>query len=177
MFMKKCPYCKELIKRSAILCKHCNANLGSNENYFKQQKDEGIRFMQNGFAKINSECDAIEEKMELRTGLVFIKYQYSSEDLFSALNRVKTYLEKMSDDLDEWVIVNKANQKVKSLFEKKAEETYQRMESLYAFIEQREPTWWEKVKEIFKWIFGKLLSYISVNMMAGKAVAPSFAAA
>jgi hypothetical protein len=35
-------------------------------------------------------------------------------------------------------------------------------------IENREPTWWENVKTVFRRIFEKLFSFFSFKMIAGK---------
>jgi hypothetical protein len=162
MFIKICPYCKERIKSGAVRCKHCHANLEGNGNASARQDDDGIRYLQNGFAKIDSECAAIEENMKLRTGLVFVKHQYSGDELINAVNQIESFVEKMRADLYGWESVNKLSQQVKSLFEEKAEEVYHRLESLCVLIEQREPTWWEKAKVIARRILEKLFSLFSI---------------
>jgi hypothetical protein len=177
MFLKKCPYCKELIKEEAIRCKHCHANLEENANAPVQKTDEGIRYLQNGFEKINSECETIEEKMKLRTGFVFVKHQYSSDELFYAITKIESFVEKMKDDLNALEAANNSSWQVRFQFNIKAEETYHRLESLHSLIEQREPTWWEKVKVILKRIFAKLLSIFPLEMMTGKVVGNLLAAA
>jgi len=175
MFMKKCPYCKEFIKREAVRCKHCHSNLGGNGNAPDQQKDdEGIKYLQNGFAKIEAECSAIEEKLRLRTGFVFVKHLYSGEELCYALSRVESFLEKMGDELE---AADNVSQQARFLFSKNAEETYQRLGSLHLLIEQREPTWWEKARVILKRIFQKLLSLFPLEKMAGQAMEGLLAAA
>ena len=169
-WMKKCPYCNEWIKSRAIRCKHCRTSLGENRYASAKKKaDDGIQYLQNGFAKINSECQKIEEKMKLKTGFVFIKHQYSGDELYYALGRIESFVEKMSTDLDEWESVGKLNQQVRFLFNQKAEETCHRLESLHYLIEQREATWWEKVSVIFKRIIEMLIPFIPLDMIIGKA--------
>ena len=170
MFLKKCPYCKELIKKESIRCKHCKASLEENANAPVQQTDEGIRYLQNGFEKINAECKTIEEKMKLRTGFVFVKHQYSSDELFYAIGRIESFVEEMKDNLDALEAANNSSRQVKFQFNVKADETYHRLESLHSLIEQREPTWWEKVRVILKRIYAKLLSIFPLEMMTGKVV-------
>ena len=177
MFMKKCPYCKELIKKGAVRCKHCKASLEENGNAAAQQTDEGIQYLKNGFEKINSECNAIEEKMKMQTGFVFVKHLYSGDELCYALSRIETFVEKMGDDLDELEAANNLSQQARFLFSKKAEEVCQRLASLHFLIAQREPTWWEKVKSILKRIVQKLLSIFPLEAMLGKAMEGMFAAA
>jgi hypothetical protein len=171
LFRINCPYCKEKIKRSAVRCKHCQASLGGDGDATVRQNEEdikGIQYLENGFSKIYSECEKIEEKMKLQTGFVFIKHQYSSDELCYAVSRIESFVEKMRDDLDEWESVSKLSGHVRFLFNKKAEEAYGRLESLHYLIEQREPTWWEKVKGIVKRIVEKLLSIFPLDMIAGK---------
>jgi hypothetical protein len=173
----KCPYCKEKIHKGAMLCKHCQTSLEWNQNASTQQTDVGIRHLQNGFAKINSECETIEKKMKLQTGFVFIKHLYSSDELLYALSKIESFVERMRDDLDEWESMSKSSQQIRFLFNQKANETYHRLESLHSLIEQREPTWWEKVKSIFKRIVDKLLSIFPLEMIARKAMGNVLAAA
>ena len=167
-FIKRCPYCKERIKRGAILCKHCRSSLGGNGNASARANDGGLRYLQNGFRKINDECDDIEGRIQLRTGFIFVKHQYSSDDLLEATGRIESFIEKMRDDLEEWETANKMTDQIKSLFNRKAEEVYQRLEHLHSEIERREPTWWEKVRSAFKRIIEKLFSFFSFKLVAGK---------
>ena len=177
MFITKCPYCKELIREGAIRCKHCHANLEGNGDVPTQQSNERIQYLKNGFKKIDSECETIEEKMKLRTGFVFVKHLYSSDELFYAISRIEAFVEEMKDELDELEAETNASQRISFLFSKKAEETYHRLESLHLLIEQREPTWWEKVKGIVKRIIDKLLSIFPLEMIARKAMETVMAAA
>jgi hypothetical protein len=177
MFIQKCPYCKELIKNKAVLCKHCHSNLIGNGNNVFYEKDEGFKYLQNGFAKIHCECDAIEEKIKLLTGFVFIKHQYSSDELCYAIGRIESFVDKMKDDLDDLESEKNSNRQVRFLFNNRAEEVCNRLESLHILIQQREPTWWEKVKSIIKLIIDKLLSLFPLEMMAGKAMGNLFAEA
>jgi len=167
-FFKRCPYCKEKIRKGAVRCKHCHSGIGGNGKNASQTNDDGIQYLQNGFRKINAECDAIKGKIKLRTGFIFVKHQYSSGDLIEATGRIESFVEKMRDDLEEWQAVNKLTDQVKNIFNKKAEEVYHRMEYLHSEIEQREPTWWEKVRGTFKRIIEKLFTFFSFKLIAGK---------
>ena len=166
-FIKRCPYCKERVRKGAVRCKHCHSSIGANVKA-GSQTDDGLRYLQNGFGKINAECDAIEGRIKLRTGFIFVKHRYSSDDLIEAAGRIESFVEKMRDDLEEWQAVNKLTDQFKSLFTKKAEEVYQRMEYLHSEIERREPTWWEKVRSAFKRIIDTLFSFFSFKLIAGR---------
>ena len=177
MFKKKCPYCKEFIKGGAVRCKHCHANLEGNGDASTQQTDERIQYLKNGFAKINTECETIEEKMKLRTGLVFVKHLYSGDELLYALNRIESFVDKMRDEIDEWEAISNVSSQVRFLFSKNAEEVCQRLTSLHVLILQREPTWWEKVRSILKRILEKLLSLFPLETIFEKVMETMFAAA
>jgi hypothetical protein len=167
-FSKKCPYCKEKIRKAAVICKHCRSNIGPNGKTASHADEEGFKYIQNGFAKINSECDAIEDKIKIRTGLIFIRHLYSSEELVGAMERIESFVEKMRDDLEEWEAVNRLPDQVKTIFNKKAGEVYHRLESLHFEIEQRKPTWWEKVQNVFRRIFDALFSFFSFKLVTGR---------
>ena len=174
-----CPYCKEKVKKDAIRCRHCQAKLAGNGNAAAQHNidEEGIRHLKNGFEKIHSECEAIEEKMKLKTGFVFIKHQYSSDELFYAISRIESFVDNLRDDLDEMESANNFSRQVRILFNKKAEEVSDRLESLQLLIEQREPTWWEKVSSLLKRIVEKILSIFPLEMFAGNVMVKMTAAA
>ena len=166
-FTIRCPYCREKIRKDAVRCRHCHSSIGANGKA-SSQDDEGIRYLQIGFGKINTECDAIEEKMRIRTGIIFVRHQYSSDDLIEATGKIESFVEKMRADLEDWQAVNKLTDQVKDLFNRKAGHVYQRLESIQLEIKQREPTWWEKVCNAFKRIFEKLFSFFSFKMIAGR---------
>ena len=175
-FYKRCPYCKEKIKKAAVLCKHCHSSIGPNGNTASQANDGGIKYIQNGFTKINAECDAIEDKIQIRTGFVFVKHQYSSEELYEAMKRIESFVEKMRDDLEEWEAVKKLPDQAKIIFNNKAEEIYRRLESLHFEIERREPTWWEKVQNVFRRIMNAIFSFLNIKMIVGRKTPKSIAA-
>lgn len=167
MLIIRCPFCKERVKKGAIRCKHCHSGI-ANGNNASNSNDEGIKYLQNGFKKINSECDAIEDRIRARTGFIFIKHQYSSDELYEAASRIESFVEKMSDDIEMWDSANQLNQQVKLQFSRKAQEIYRRLESLQFSIENREPTWWEKVSTVFKRILSKILPFLSFKLVTGR---------
>jgi hypothetical protein len=173
MMIIRCPYCKERIKKGAVRCKHCHSGIGQGGS---SANDDGVKYLQNGFNKINAECDAIEDRIKARTGLVFVKHQYSSDELYEAASRIESFVEKMSGDLEMWESENKLNQQIKLHFNRKAGEVYQRLESLHYAIEEREPTWWEKVCDVFKRILSKILPFLSFKMISGKKAPKEIAA-
>ena len=140
------------------------------------ENDQGFRYIQNGFAKINNEFDAIEEKMNMRTGFIFVTHQYSCEDLIGAASRIESFIGKMGDDLEEWDDIGKLSQKERQLFERKAQESIDRLQSIQWLIENREPTWWENVKSVVRGIIEKLFSFFTFKLIAGKPSPKSIAA-
>ena len=111
-----------------------------------------------------------------RTGLIFIKHQYSSYDLYEATERIDSFIGKMKGDLDEWKSVNKLSPQTEALFKRKAGEAYRRVESLQAMIEHREPTWWEKVRNVILKILSTLFPFLSFKMIDGRTAPKRIAA-
>ncbi|WP_461256773.1 hypothetical protein [Treponema sp. R80B11-R83G3] len=64
----------------------------------------------------------------------------------------------------------------KELFNRKAGEVYERLESLHEMIVLRLPTWWEKVCILFKRVLEKLLPFLSFKLIAGKKAPQELAA-
>ena len=145
--MVQCPYCKERIKKGAVRCKHCHSSIGTNTDG-SNVNDGNTDYLRNVFAKINAECDAIENRINARTGFVFIKHEYSDDELLEATSRIESFVEKVSDDFERWEAAKKLSDDVKFAFNRKAGELYQRLELIQTKIQRRNPTWWEKV-----WIF------------------------
>lgn len=166
--MNRCPYCKERIRKGAVRCKHCHAGIDGNSNTSPYVKDGDVRYIQNGFSKINAECDSIEQRVRKCSGLIFIKHQYSNEYLLEAGSRIESFVEKMKDDLEEWDSLGNLSQKASDLFTRKANEVYERLEAIHDSIAARRLTWWEKVCETFKRILAKLLPFLSIKLIAGK---------
>jgi hypothetical protein len=164
----RCPYCRERIKKGALLCKHCHSVISEGSDANLNGNDEGIRYLKIGFNKIHVECDNIEERINERTGLIFVKHQYSSDELIEATRRIESFIGKMKDDLEQWEAAKKLTQQVRQTFNNKAREVRHRLESINRLIEEREPTWWESVCDVFQRIFEKLLSIFSVKLIVGK---------
>jgi len=165
--MVRCPYCKERIRKGAIRCKHCHSSIGTNATG-SDVNDGGVSYLRSAFTKINTECDAIDKRINARTGFVFTKHQYSDDELFEAAGRIESFVEKINDDLERWEAARKLSNDVKAAFSRKAGELYQRLEMMHTKIQLRSPTWWERICTVFKRIISKLLPLLSFKLVAGR---------
>jgi len=165
--MVRCPYCKERIRKGAIRCKHCHSSIGTNVDG-SNANDGNAGYLRSAFIKINNECDAIEERINARTGFVFTKHQYSEDELLEATSRIESYVEKINDDLERWEAAQKLSADVKLSFNRKASDLYRRLEIMQTKIQNRTHTFWEKVCIIFKRIILKLLPFLTFKLVAGK---------
>jgi hypothetical protein len=173
--MVRCPYCKERIRKGAIRCKHCHSSIGTNTDS-SDVNDGNVGYLRSAFAKINTECDAIEDRITARTGFVFTKHQYSEDELFEVAGRIESFVEKISDDLERWEATKKLSNDVKLAFNRKVGELYHRLEMMHTKIQLRNPTWWEKVCVVFKRIISKLLPFLSFRLIAGNKAPEEIAA-
>jgi ATP-dependent Lon protease len=176
LFWTNCPHCGGLVSKKAVLCKHCQSTLSGKSKKADRFSEECIAYLKNGFSKIEAECDVIEDRIKARTGFIFIRHQYSCEDLLEATKRIESFIGKMRDDLDEWESRNKLTEQVKFHFNRNAQEVYRRLEFIETEIERREPTWWEKVRTVIQRIFEKLFSIFSFKLIAGKKMPKEIAA-
>jgi len=165
--MVQCPYCKERIKKGAVRCKHCHSSIGTNTDG-SDVNDGNVGYLRNAFRKINAECDAIEDKIDARTGLVFTKHQYSEDELLEATGRIESFVEKINDDFERWEAARKISTDIKLVFNRNGDELYQRLELIHAKIKQRALTWYEKACMVLKRIISKLLPFLSIKLVTGR---------
>jgi len=165
--MVRCPYCKERIRKGTIRCKHCHSSIGTN-SIGSDVNDGGVGYLRSAFAKINTECDAIEKRINARTGLVFTKHQYSDDELLDAAGRIESFVEKIDDDLERWEASHKLSDDVRLTYNRKASELYQRLEMMRTKIQQRNPTFWGKICTVFKRIISILLPFLSFKLVTGR---------
>jgi hypothetical protein len=166
----RCPYCKERIKRKALICKHCHADLTKSPEEQRKQDDEGtMRYLQNGFNKVNSELDKLEEKVEAKTGiLMFTTHTYSEDDLMMHASRIESFIEKIRSDLEMWNSSRPLSDRIQFAYSEYAEESSDRLNDVSCRIQERTPTIWERVGGFFKMIASKLLPLFSFRLIAGK---------
>jgi hypothetical protein len=165
--MVRCPYCKERIRKGAIRCKHCHSSIGTNADG-SDVNDGNAGYLRSAFAKINTECEAIEKRITARTGLVFTKHQYTDAELYEATSKIESFVEKITDDIERWKLARKLSEDVRLAFSVKAGELYQRLEMMHTKIQLRNQTWWEKVCVVFKRIISNLLPFLSFRLIAGR---------
>jgi hypothetical protein len=164
--MVRCPYCKERIRKGAIRCKHCHSSIGTNTDSL-DVNDGNAGYLRSAFARINTECEAIEKRIAARTGFVFTRHRYSDDELYEAAGRIESFVEKVSDDLDRWEVAKKLSDDVKLVFSRKASELYQRLEMIHMKIQQRRSTLWETICTVFRRILSKILPFLSFKLVTG----------
>jgi hypothetical protein len=126
-----------------------------------------MRYLKNGFAKIDKECDAMESKINARIGRVFVRHQYSEEELRWAADRIESIAEKIRDDIERWETANQLSERIELLYNQMADASHERLSELCCMIERRVPTVWEKVCSVFTRIVEKLLPMISFRFISG----------
>jgi hypothetical protein len=126
-----------------------------------------MRYLKNGFAKIDKECDAMEGKINARIGIVFVRHQYSEDELRRAAGRIESIAEKIRDDIERWEAANQLSERIELLYNQMADAAHERLEELCGMIERRAPTVWEKVCSVFIRIVEKLLPMISFRLIPG----------
>jgi hypothetical protein len=167
MFMiKRCPYCHEWVKKRAVVCKHCKSKIGEAKTS-SVNDDEVIRFIQNGFAKVQAECHKLEASITARKGFVFTTYAFGEDELMEAACRIDSWCEKIRSDLENWDAKGSLSDKARFAYNEQAEEAQDFLERIAEKIQERKPTWWEKVSNFFKTILSKLLPFLSLKVIAG----------
>jgi hypothetical protein len=163
--MIRCPLCKEEIRDDAIKCKHCHS--------FLKDSEEGVEYLRNGFGKINDECDALEEKVNMLIGIIFVRHKYSVEALLESdhFSKIESFAGKIRTDFETWAATNKLSYRLEILYNHHIEALQARIDRITAKIKQREPTIWEKVCSAFmrlsRILVEKLLPFIPGKLLIG----------
>jgi hypothetical protein len=116
----------------------------------KKQTAE-IEYLKSGFSRIQAELDMLELKIGIIIGLVFKRHQYSVDALLNSehLRKVESYVRKIGDDISRWEQTGKLSFGVRRVYNQSAEAVHERIHALNERIQQRVPTFWEKVCDVF----------------------------
>jgi hypothetical protein len=126
-----------------------------------------MRYLKNGFAKIDKECGAMEGKINARIGMVFVRHQYSEEELRRAADRIESIAEKIRDDIERWDAASQLSERIELFYNRVTDAAHERLGELCGMIERCAPTVWEKVCSVFTRIVEKLLPMISFRLIPG----------
>lgn len=153
----RCPMCKERIRKDAIKCRHCHSILDDSLNV-----RDGLSYLENGFAKIEEECDALEEKVNIVIGAVFKRHKYSADDLLGSghIDKIKSFAGKIKDDVDRWEEAGQLSFRLRLLYNEKAQAVQARVSTINRMIQEREPTLWEKIGEAFTRLYKAILELL-----------------
>jgi hypothetical protein len=151
-----------------VKCKHCLSILDDSEN-----AKDGLGYIRNGFARINDECDELEEKVSVIIGAIFKRHKYSVDCLLQSdhLTKIKSYAGKIKDDVERWEASNQLSFHNRLVYNENAQAIHDRVERIIAMIHQREPTLWEKIGGVFIRLWKlviELLPLIVRKLLGGK---------
>jgi hypothetical protein len=165
--LKRCPLCKELVKKKATYCKHCHSTIGD-KNEANKNDGETIRYIENGFMKIGKECELIEIKLSAKKGFIITWYAYTDDELMEMVCKIDSWCEKIRGDLEKWDEKNALSDKARMVYNENAEDAQMRLEEIAFRIQERKPTFWEKVSLFFRSIASKLLPFLTFKFISGK---------
>lgn len=141
--MRRCPICFGWIHRKAAKCKHCQSLLDESSDCYD--------YLSNGFARIERECDAFDEKAERVVGAVFRRHEYTEAELMqsSHLDKIRSIAGKMGDDVRHWRETGSASSRLQAMYDSKVELLQERMDNMVRRLKQRRATVWEKIAGFF----------------------------
>jgi hypothetical protein len=96
------------------------------------------------------EIEALEDKIYQKTGFLFFKsHKYSIEDLLNSVHhqRINSITSKIGDDIKNWYNSGKLTPDEEEVYFNERDNVDLKLHEINLEIENREPTWWEKVKE------------------------------
>lgn len=104
------------------------------------------------FKKVHDEIDYLEAKIHKKKGVLFFKsHVYSVEELLKSEHHAKIYsiTGKIGDDVTNWYKAgNMSSEEVKA-YRDERDDVDERLHEVNLEIQNREPTWWEEIKEPF----------------------------
>jgi len=145
-----CLFCIFRNKKKSLKCQFCDRFLEKS----KELRD-GLEYLERGFGRIFRECDFIEEKVNVIVGIIFRRHKYSAEDLLDSnhMEKIKSFCGKIKDDIDRWEAIGQLSLRVKMLYNDKAEEVRERVNEINVIVQERKPTFWERVGSFFAQLY------------------------
>ena len=107
--------------------------------------------MQRKFKPAHSELDKLENKIFKTRGFIITWHVYSIEDLLQSTHHQKLYAitAQTGTDISNWNEAGNLSSEEREAYFRERETLEARLLELNQAIAEREPTWWESVKEIF----------------------------
>jgi hypothetical protein len=118
-------------------------------------------------------------KDELKGFWIFKSHKYSSKEIFKSpqFNRIESISGKIADDITNWQKNGKLDIATRNVYNVNRDLLENRIRKLEDEIERREPTWWDKVKDFFRYfinfimtILPRLVFKLLSNVAEGKGI-------
>lgn len=138
----RCPYCGIWIRRKATKCWRCKSVL-KDDVQVEQYLSQCIGMIEREFSRLDPMIDD-------KRGLLFRRYRYAANELISCdhVERIKSIVRKMSDDIENWIDRGKISERTRVAFTLKAEEIEDKLKTLIARIQSRTPSGFEKLRDL-----------------------------
>ena len=104
------------------------------------------------FRKVHYEIDYLKGKIDRKTGFLFFKtHVYSIDELLQSEHHAKIYslTEKIGDDAENWYRSGELSEAGREAYYQERSEIDHKLHQVNLEIQNREPTWWESVREPF----------------------------
>ena len=101
------------------------------------------------FRPIFRELKSLRRKINKKEGIIFTSHIYSIDELLNSTHhqKIDSFSQKIGDDVKNWYNKNKLTKMEEEVYYFKRKEIEQELDEINEEIEEREPTWWEKIKE------------------------------
>lgn len=104
------------------------------------------------FRPVFREMKSLERKIYKKDGWIFVEHKYTIEELLDSEHhhKIYSYTDKIGDDIQKWFDEGKLSDIEEESYYLKRSEVEDELENINAQIEEREPTWWEEVKNVME---------------------------
>jgi len=104
------------------------------------------------FRPVFREIQSLDRKIYKKKGWIFRRHVHTVEELLNSEHhrKIDSYTNKIGDDIQHWFDAGKLSDVEYEIYLLKREEVEDELDHIHTKIEEREPTWWEEVKDVMQ---------------------------
>jgi len=120
------------------------------------------------FKPAEREISRLREKIKMKRNKfgLFKVHKFTIEELYQHLSKIGSIIAKIGDDISQWETSEQLTYFEKSLYMKYREDIDIRLHELEKIIEDRDPTFWEEIFELFSSRITQIMEHLPEFMVS-----------